>query len=738
MDGYTAPDFGIEIWDDVKCAEAQAPRNPPGEKATKTVTILSRGWFEDMHDEMFAPLVRPTRRSFVAGTAALLATTSGLARAAEVDPAAPRGKDRNLLTKAYSAEKVKAALIPRESYKPFPTIQDRAGWDGLRAETRAGLVKDGEAFLGYHWPEMPATIFLEYARMGNRTDYEQIRGKRNGALKALVFAECVEAKGRFRDDIVNGLWAICEQSFWGVPAHLYIQKADLGLPDPREPIVDLFAAETGALLATAVYLLGDTLDIVNPLVRERVIFEAERRIIVPCLTENFMWMGLPGGKPRHDLPWLEDPQHGEVQPVNNWDAWICWNWLTVALFLDRDADRRAKGVSKMMVCLDKFINTYPDDGGCEEGPGYWNVAAGAMMDGLELLRSATNGVVDIYAHPLMLEMALYMPRTQIAGDFYINQGDASSIIHLDADKMYRFGARLKNKELMALAVSAIPPNYRPVTVPGLFNETTLRGQGAGKAPLYRDTWLRETHIMAARQKEGSTDGLYLACIASDNGKSHSHNDTGSVWVYSNGLPILMDIGGETYQKKSFDKHRYEIESTQSGFHTLPTIGGFDQGVGVGFEATDHAYKATDAYAELGMELKKAYPAGAKIKSWRRTVKLNRGAQQSVEMLDAFYLETPETVILNLMTTCTVTEIAKGVLELRDPVFGKSVVNPKPGTTTPPLRITFDASLLSYAVDPFLSDNHELIENWNGKASRIRLKTLGPVSSGKLRVVVARG
>jgi hypothetical protein len=107
---------------------------------------------------------------------------------------------------------------------------------------------------------MPATVFLEYARDGNRSHYEAIRNARRGALYALLFAECVEAKGRFLDDIANGLWATCEESFWGVPAHLYIQKADLGLPDPHDPIVDLFAAQTSALVATTVYLLNTRLD----------------------------------------------------------------------------------------------------------------------------------------------------------------------------------------------------------------------------------------------------------------------------------------------------------------------------------------------------------------------------------------------------------------------------------------------------------------------------------------------
>jgi hypothetical protein len=88
-----------------------------------------------MHDT----LTLPTRRSFVAGSAALLASVSAFAAAPQVDPAAPRGKNRDLLTKAYSADKVRSALISRDTYKPFPTIQDRAAWDGLRSarSTRA-------------------------------------------------------------------------------------------------------------------------------------------------------------------------------------------------------------------------------------------------------------------------------------------------------------------------------------------------------------------------------------------------------------------------------------------------------------------------------------------------------------------------------------------------------------------------------------------------------------------------
>jgi hypothetical protein len=664
----------------------------------------------------------PSRRQFLFGSAAVLASSSTLSLADSVDSAAPRGRQRNLLAHACTLERLKSSLVPLDRYRPFPTIQDRTAWGSLRPETRKALLQSGEKYLGFHWPEMPATVFLEYARDGNRTHYEGIRNARMGALNALLFAECVEAKGRFLDDIANGLWATCEESFWGVPAHLYIQKADLGLPDPRDPIVDLFAAQTSALVATTVYLLNDRLDSVSPQLRERVIFEAERRILEPCLAQNFMWMGLPGGKSRHDLPWITVPD-GQVQPVNNWDSWICWNWLTTILFLDRNSDRRFRGVQKVTVCLDKFINTYPDDGGCEEGPSYWNVASGAMFDGLELLHSATSGAIDIYGNPLIGNMAMYLNRTRIAGDYYINQGDAPPTVQIDVDKVFRFGKRLNNADVVALATSNLRSNYVPTTVPAIFAETALRAEPLRPAPLFRDTWLPESRVMAARIHANSTDGLYVACIAADNGKSHSHNDTGSFWLYSNGQPVLIDLGQEAYRRQSFNEHRYEIPSTQSAFHNLPTLGSVQQFADPSACATDVVYRADDRSAELSMELARAYPSAANIKTWRRTVRLDRIANR-VEIDDNYLLTQPmEGIFLSLMTACDVTTPTEGTLRL----------NSKQGA--PATTIQFDPSLLKPTVDTIALDNERLVAHWGATVYRIRLQRQTPATSGKLRLTI---
>ncbi|MBN2131629.1 MAG: hypothetical protein JW741_19175, partial [Sedimentisphaerales bacterium] len=254
------------------------------------------------------------------------------------------------LGELYPLEKVQQVLVAREKWHPWPTWNERQAWEALPEPVRADLVANGEKYLGYEWPSLPATLFLEYAREGNRSRYERVHFDRRIALTQLVVAECVEGKGRFVDDIVNGVWAMCEESFWGLPAHVGAQEAGSGLPDVTEPIVALFVAETGADLAWTSYLLGDQLDRVSPLIRKRIALEEDRRILTPCLErDDFGWMGFRGGR------------------VNNWNPWCNSNWLAAALLVEPNEPRRAAAVAKIVRSLDHFLDAYDDDGGCDEG-----------------------------------------------------------------------------------------------------------------------------------------------------------------------------------------------------------------------------------------------------------------------------------------------------------------------------------------------------------------------------------
>ncbi len=399
--------------------------------------------------------------------------------------------------------------------------------------------------------------------------------ERRSALASLTLAECTEGEGRFLDDIVNGIWAICEESYWGVPAHIWFQSADNTLPDTSEPTVDLFAAETGSLLSWVSYLLGERLDTVSTLVRPRIHREVQRRVIEVCLTrEDFVWMGFID----------------RGRPVNNWNPWVSSNWLTAVLLEEPDPQRRLASISKILRALDYFIEPYPRDGGCDEGPSYWGRAGASLFDCLEILRSATDGAIDLYDEPLIRKIGQFIYRVQIDENYYINFADASAMVEPDAMLVYRYGQRIGDPDMMALGRwliedqkldrtgviygtgRVVAPSLGRV-LPAIFNMTDAL-EIESRKPLPRDVWLDGIQVFAARDIDGSPEGLYVAAKGGHNEESHNHNDIGSFIVYKEGLPLLVDAGVESYTSKTFSDRRYEIWTMQSGYHSLlPTIDG---------------------------------------------------------------------------------------------------------------------------------------------------------------------
>ena len=105
---------------------------------------------------------------------------------------------------------------PRRLGARFPDAQRRV------------FVAEAERQLGTEWAVLPATRFLDYVRDGNRGRYEKLLFSRRGKLADLVLGELLEGQGRFTDAIADGLWLICEESYWGVPAHVGAQKRGLG------------------------------------------------------------------------------------------------------------------------------------------------------------------------------------------------------------------------------------------------------------------------------------------------------------------------------------------------------------------------------------------------------------------------------------------------------------------------------------------------------------------------------
>jgi len=142
----------------------------------------------------------------------------------------------NLLSTSHSYPELQDQLLKQEEWKPYPNYNDRIAWEQISDEVKQQYILAAEADVNEPWEILPAIVFMEFAENGNRSNYQAIRNNRRSALRNWVLAECMEGNGRFIDAIINGVWAICEESYWGVPAHLYLQSQGYGLPDVTEQI----------------------------------------------------------------------------------------------------------------------------------------------------------------------------------------------------------------------------------------------------------------------------------------------------------------------------------------------------------------------------------------------------------------------------------------------------------------------------------------------------------------------
>jgi hypothetical protein len=668
------------------------------------------------------------RREMIAGAVALLGSTQLPFALAAQQTVAASGKPVSVtipekpkepFSSIFTPELLSKSLLSASEWHPYPKAAEREAWQQLPRDFVDALIARAEKGTGTPWESFPATTFLEYKRNGNRSHFERYYMTRRNRLTDLVLGECVEGKGRFLDEIINGVWLTCEETFWGLPAHLGFQKAhpSSGLPDVEEPIVDLFAAETGATMSWIHYLLNAELDRANPMIAPRIRYEVKRRILDPAFA-------------RDDFGWMFREYQGQVRHLGNWTTWIDWNWLTANLLLEPDADRRKAAVVKICRSLDDYLKDYSSDACCAEGPGYWNVSPGCYFDSCDMLHSATRGAASPLSDPFVHKMLHYIVDVHIAGPYFVNYGDAPSKIDVNGEFLYRVGTADGDRTLAAFGALNS-------TVEGVRNGILTEGQGrlARAIPnllissaalaaekhdaLGRDSWYPSLDLMTARVKEGSAEGFYLAMQAAPNQRAHGHNDSGSFIVFHDGDPVFVDIGPEAYTAP-----RYKF-SVQSAYHNLPTVGGVMQSnAKAQFRASDVQYSADDSHATVAMNLGTAYPDEAGITRWIRTLTLDRAGDR-VLLNEDFQLQKKVPVQLSFMTPRVPTQGPKG-----------KVVFTAAEKTARDVTVSYDAMLIVPVIERIDVTDDWLVQRWGKILYRVLLTSVAPTDGGKWSIEIA--
>ena len=574
---------------------------------------------------------------------------------------------RNVLTNSYTRKFVSESLCKNNSWINYPSYNDREAWKQFPEELRRKTIEEGEKYLAYDWPQITATMYLEFTRSGDRTAVDQPNSQRRRVLQALVMAELFEGEGRFLDDIINGVFLICEQTYWGSSAHFYMYGFDgqianpiKTIPDIEDPIIDLVVGDMAADLSWIYYFFHEEFDKISPVISKRLKYELQKKVLDPFYE-------------RYDYWWITGWGEGNV---NNWNPWCNYNMLTCILLMEEDQKKKENGIYKTMQSVDLFINSYPSDGGCDEGPSYWGVAAGKLFDYLDLLKTNTNGKINIFDNELIKEMGRYIYRVYISnGSYYINFADAPLQIKHEPSKIYRYGRNIKDLNLQEFGAFLMKnSNFGNTAIIGRIGETMealFNSEGWDninpKEPLISEFYFPDLDIAIGRDKADSTEGFYFAAKGGNNGEGHNHNDVGSFILYYNGEPVLIDVGVGTYTKETFSSDRYKIWTMQSTFHNVPLINGTPQSPGGKYKASNSVYKTSKSRTSFTTDISKAYPEEAKVQKWLRSYILDRNTGFSIR--DNFLLtENLGDTELHFITSLNCTINSPGLIELKGENF----------------------------------------------------------------------
>ncbi|CAM2916363.1 heparinase II/III domain-containing protein [Vibrio diazotrophicus] len=590
------------------------------------------------------------------------------------------------------------------SLTPFPACDDRNAWQALPSWVQSVIEMNLAKAHESAWTQLLASDYLAFSQSGNRVNFEAKYFQRREKLIDLTLGYCLSPDERLLAQIVDGIILICEESGWQLPAHNgYVRDSILyPFPDTTRPVIDLFAAETGALLSLAHYLLQADLQRQYPYVLERLNLEVTKRIVEPFLDSHFWWMG-----------------NGD-ESMCNWTPWCTQNVLLAFFILPTSQELKQKAIDKAVCALNCFLKDYGDDGACNEGVVYYRHAGLCFFNCIDILNQVSDGFyLNVFQETKVKNMANFITNNHISEQWYFNFADSAPRIDSCDVREYLFGVATDSPVLIQHALKDWQRSVDSGEKSRLANEYSLyyQLQGAFFAQAMSDRIQQslserervkpDVYYPSIGQFISRDNSFALSVKAGHNADSHNHNDVGNIIVYKASKPILIDIGVGTYTKKTFSERRYEIWTMQSAWHNLPTFSAVMQNNGKNFSATDVNVEFSTQVSSIAMELSNAYPPEANLKSYRRNVTHVKGQYIQVEE----QVEGDSEMVLSLIFSSFPQVFDKHIL------VGNS-------------QIQFDQSI-HVNIDTVDIDDARLRQCWPDTLYRARVKTENPKFSWRI-------
>ncbi|MBQ4087512.1 MAG: heparinase II/III family protein [Clostridia bacterium] len=378
-------------------------------------------------------------------------------------------------------------------------------------------------------------IFFE---TGSRLEYEAeyiLHRKRLNAFMVM----CLAGED-YIGELENAIWTICDEFTWALPAHLG------GLPVAEHfRRIDLFAAETALMLSETLSLLEDKL---NPMVAERMRFELLRRVIEPYKAGT-----------------------AHISLHANWAA-VTMAGIAAAVLYICEKEEATALIPQMVLHMQKFLDSFQEDGCCLEGPLYWEYGFSHFCMFADYLFHYTKGEINLMQDEKVHNIALYRQKVTLEPDKVIPFADSCHI--------YKYHVGLSH--FLAKQYDDVLPIFEENEV--TFEEDLRQRFGS----MIRDFYWYDEHIYGKNLpngKYGFTDSMQtvfrkdkfvLAVKGGHNDEPHNHNDLGSFVLFADGQFILDDPGWSEYEDGYFGANRYHHICTSSLGHSVPIINGKTQ------------------------------------------------------------------------------------------------------------------------------------------------------------------
>lgn len=551
----------------------------------------------------------------------------------------------NLLHATPSESEIAAILAETAGHPALPPLGAPA-WAAARAHPAVDawvepLLARVDRDIAEPMPVLTPELYADFFKTGNRLPFEELyfeRRRRLGRVAMGLLLGDDADRPRHLSSFIEKLASIADEESWALPAHVWTE------PTGKNPwMIDLFAAETANQLA-------DLLVVFAAVIPADLAHRIKTRLH-DQIFENYV-------APRAAFTWL--------QITNNWNAVCHQGVLGAALAIEEDHALVARMLKLAAGRLPVFLSGFGNDGSTSEGPGYWSYGFGWFSELNAQLEHRTRGQLSLFEGDAKVAViARFAPLMTLSEGNLVNFSDGSRTGYLSPSLLVYLGGRLAAPVLSAQGAAL----YHRLSKTGIpFDELrcdffqltrlVLRIPAATTLEHTReiiqpDAYFPDYGALVARGKDTRGHRWEFAAKAGHNHEHHNHNDCGSFILNVDGAPALVEIGAPEYTRAYFGEQRYDNIAARSLGHSVPLVNGYEQAAGPAFTSTVLRAESGGDRVEFVIDLTRAYPSAARLRSLHRTFVFEKSAGR-LTVTDRFALDSPGLAETLLITESTVT------------------------------------------------------------------------------------